>query len=238
MFISVLIKEFSLLFRYFFVTFSLLSFSCLKKFSTILIFFFYPIGKFFKKKLLILHALELINSSFILIVTFTSFFTFIFFIFLLKIFFSSSWYKPQCKLFTCLIHNIFFLLVFSNLFFFLIYFFIFNFGLAWNLGVFDSFQVFDFQFQFLKFIEFQIKNLNLLCFLFFYFSIFFFTLRWVFSWKTLFFFFTQCKWLLFGIIIVLLVLLYSELSFQFFFSVFLTWFFIEFIFFFICWKLQ
>nr|YP_010620278.1 Sec-independent protein translocase component TatC [Amplisiphonia pacifica]WAX04314.1 Sec-independent protein translocase component TatC [Amplisiphonia pacifica] len=235
---TIFLKELILLFRYFFVTFSLLSLWCFKKFPTILLFFFYPIGKIFKKKLVILHALDLVNSSFFLTFYITTFFIFLYFPLFLKIFFSSSWYTFQVKLFTSFFYITFFYITLSFFLSFFLSFLLFNFSVLWNFETLNSFHLFEIQFQVLRFLEFQITNLNLFCFLSFLFLIVIITTRWFFQWKKIYFIFREIKIILFCFLSFLFSFSYTELTIQFFLVLNLIFFFLEFIFFYICWRLN
>nr|YP_010620255.1 Sec-independent protein translocase component TatC [Deltalsia parasitica]WAX04291.1 Sec-independent protein translocase component TatC [Deltalsia parasitica] len=235
---NILLKEVSLLFRYFFVTFSLLSFLAFKKFPTILLFFFYPAGKIFKKKLIILHTLELINSSFFLTLFINGFFIFLFFCFLIKMFLSPSWYILQIKVFSDFLFLSFLSLSLSLSLSCLIFFFIFHFSLLWNFETFSLFHLFEIQFQMLRFLEFQIKNLNIFCSSFFLLLITINIIRWFFSWKFLFLFLFQTKVFFIFIFIFIFIIFFSELTFFLFTLFILTFLFLELIFFYICWKLQ
>nr|YP_010620071.1 Sec-independent protein translocase component TatC [Rhodomelopsis africana]WAX04084.1 Sec-independent protein translocase component TatC [Rhodomelopsis africana] len=233
-----LFKELTFFLRYLTISFIFLFSYCFKKFPTILLFFYYPLGKFFKKKLLILHALELINSSLFLNLSISGFFVFIYLNFLLKFFFSSSWYSPQIKLFSNFIQLGFFSLTSSFFCFYLIYFFIFNLGLFWNFEIFSSFHLFEIQFQVLNFLKFQIDNLNLFCYFLFISITLSFISRWLFSWKLLFLLFRWFKFILFFFSSFCAFFFISEVTLQFFFALVFLYFFLEFIFFYICWKLQ
>nr|YP_010620025.1 Sec-independent protein translocase component TatC [Symphyocladiella dendroidea]WAX04038.1 Sec-independent protein translocase component TatC [Symphyocladiella dendroidea] len=234
----ILFKELNLLSRYFLVTFSLLSFWCLKKFPTILVFFFYPVGKIFKKKLIILQALELINSSFFLTLHISAFCLLPFAFCLFKIFFSSSWYSFQIKLFSNFLYLNFLYLNFSFLFSYCLFFLILNLSLLWNFETFNSFHLFEIQFQVFRFVEFQITNLNFSISIFSIFSIFSITVRWFFSWTSLFFIFRKIRFFFFFFIVCFFLLFYIDITFQFFLLLNMGFFFLEFIFFYICWKLQ
>nr|YP_010620186.1 Sec-independent protein translocase component TatC [Gredgaria maugeana]WAX04222.1 Sec-independent protein translocase component TatC [Gredgaria maugeana] len=233
---SFLLKELTFLFRYFSFSLFFLFILSFKKFPLILLFFFYPIGKVFKKKLIILHVGEFVNISFFLNLTISCFILIIFLIFLIKVFFSSSWYNTQNKLFENFLKTIFLVLICSFTVFYFLYFSIFNFSLLWNFETFNSFHLFDIQLQVFKFLKFQLFNLNLICFVISVFGVGSLVFRWFFSWKFIFFIFRKIKLFLF-LSFSFFSFFFSDITFIFFFLLIFFLLILEIIFIFICWKL-
>nr|YP_010620117.1 Sec-independent protein translocase component TatC [Periphykon beckeri]WAX04153.1 Sec-independent protein translocase component TatC [Periphykon beckeri] len=229
-----LIYELTTILKYFVFSFCFFIFITFKKFSILLLFFFYPIGKLFKKKLLILQVLELINITFFLNFSMSSFFVFFFFIFLLQIFFSAGWFDFQIYLFKLFCLKLIKLLSFLFFLYYVFYIFLFNFGLVWNFYLVDSFQLFEIQFQIVNFFKFQIYNFNFFVFFFFIFLISLILVVWLYSWKKIFFIATKLNILSF---FFFLSLFFFDLTLEFFYFFLFLLFFFEFFFLYLFWKL-
>ena len=216
------------LFLSFFISFS--------KLSSLIVLISYPIVKIFHKKLLILHALDLFNSSFLLSISIGSFFSILSFNLFIKFFFFSSWYKAQKQLINdCSCYILLFLLFYILLFLFL-YKMIIHFLLIWDFKTFSSYKLFDIQFQILKFFKFQIylffSGLTILLLK----LILCFNIKWFINWKNIFLYIKVCKKLIFSFFIIIIFLFLYDIFVQLFVASFL-YILLEIIFVFICFKL-
>nr|YP_010620140.1 Sec-independent protein translocase component TatC [Melanothamnus gigas]WAX04176.1 Sec-independent protein translocase component TatC [Melanothamnus gigas] len=234
----IFLKECIKLLRYFsFAFFCTLIFS-FKNFFLLILFFFYPIAKIFKKKLLILHTLELINIFVNLTFFLSSFFTLVFLNFLIIVFFSPSWYKIQIFLFVKFLKQLVSLLGLNLICFYVTNFFIFNLSLIWNFGFFNSFNLFEIQFQLNNFLKFQLNNFFLFCFSFIFFWNVSLIIKWFFSWKFLFFIFKKLKVILFFLFFLVLSIICSNFNCYFFLLIFSIFIILEIFFFYMCLKIS
>nr|QUJ09442.1 SecY-independent protein translocase component tatC [Neorhodomela munita] len=230
------ILEIKLTSFYIFVTLIFAFIISFYKLQSLIVLFYYPIAKIFYKKLLILHISDLFNSSFLISISVCCFFSVLSFDIFLKLFFFSSWYKVQKKIIKFFyVNNLLFFFLYT-LFFFLIYSFFIRYLLIWDFKTFNSYKLFDIQFQIVKFVQFQIhlffSGLLILLLIFTLSS----NLKLFISWKNIFLYIKILKKILFIFFLFFFLLILYDIYLQFFSLVFL-FIFLEIISIYICYKL-
>nr|WAX04130.1 Sec-independent protein translocase component TatC [Polysiphonia sp.] len=228
------LKELVFYLRYFTSAFILVFFFITKWFLWILIFFYYPIGKILKKKLLILHIWELLQIYTIVSVNFSNLFIIFWFFYLLRSFLTTSWYKAQLALFNQFIQSFLYCFVLIFVLFYSFNYFVLSFVLFWNFDSHTIFDLFEIQFQLLRFLQFQLCNLNTLIFCSICSICSIFLTKWFLEWKFIFFFFKKIKLTSLQAYILLFTFLNFDFIILSFFPMLL---FLEFIYFFICFKI-
>ena len=229
------LKELKLFIKYFFFSFIFSLIVFFQKFSSIFIFFYYPISKIIKKKLLVLNTLDLINISFFLGLAITFLLSTIIFLLLSKLFFSNSWYNEQLNVFKIFFTRLFFLIPFLNILFFFIYKFIFIFSLCWSFEVFNSFSLFEIQLQIIDFLKFQIYSLYIIHSILIFITLIYLILKSFLTWQVIFFNFKTKKKIFLMFILCFYALILPEINFILGFGV-ISVFILEVIFFYICLK--
>lgn len=230
------LKEIKLTIIYIVISLFLSFFVSFSKLSSLIVLISYPIIKIFHKKLLILHVLDLFNSSFLLSINIGSFFSILSFNLFIKFFFLSSWYKAQKQLINDYSYYILLFLLFYLFLFLFLYKIIIHFLLIWDFKTFSSYKLFDIQFQILKFFKFQIYLFFSGLIILLLKLILCLNIKWFINWKNIFLYIKLCKKLIFSSFIIIVFLFLYDIFVQFFVLNFL-YIFLEIIFFFICFKL-
>lgn len=229
------INELKLLISYYFISFFFTLIICLQKFFSLLIFFYYPISKLIKKKLLVLNSLDLLHTSWLLSLNISFLVSILIFNWIIKLFFSNSWYFIQKKTFSQFSRFIFIILIlllFISVFFFKLFF---QTILFWSSGIFNSFNLFEIQLQIFQFINFENLYLNAIWFIIILFYSLFLIIKSFITWNYFFLFFSLFFSFSKFFIFFFLSLFSIDLDLLLLFSNLLI---LEFIFFYICFKLN